>query len=326
MNHPTLPMLRAFLRSLSVADAGLMLHLLECTRCSRRAWKELSPRPTRRRPGEPRPGDLPDGGDPSTVPAESPEVPAGPLAAAELCRELARRRQEEQRFDEALALFERAAVLFERAGRPREQAALLGDLASLSLDLGQEEEALATFERMLALGSSSADPGLAAGSATGIAGRLIALGDPLEGRRLLAALRERLGRRRVARQRLDLVRSEGLLAAFSRQEHQAERLFRDAWAGYLRAGAPGPAMLAVADLTALLLRQGRAATLRDLGAEIRRSFQGWDLPQAVRTALDHLLPALESGQVSVDLLAELALRLVRDLAESAVSDPSAPQA
>jgi hypothetical protein len=324
MNHPTLPMLRAVLRSLSVADAGLLLHLLECPRCSRRAWKELSPRPMRRRPGEPRPADLAEGGE-TAVPAEPPEMPAGPLAAAELCRDLARRRQEERRLDEALALFERSAMLYDRAGRPREQAAVLGDLASFHLELRQEEEALAAFERILALGSAVADPGLAAGSPAGIAGRLAALNDPLEGRRLLTALRERLGRRRVVKQRLDLARSEGLLAAFTRQEHPAEKLFRDAWAGYLRAGAPGHAMLAVTDLAALLLRQGRAATLRDLAAEIRRSFQGRDLPFAVRTALDRLLPALESGQVPVDLLAELARDLARDVAESAaMADPAAP--
>jgi tetratricopeptide (TPR) repeat protein len=324
MNHPTLPMLRAFLRSLSVADAGLLLHLLECPRCSRRAWKELSPRPMRRRPGEPRPADLAEDGEAATASAEPPETPAGPLAAAELCRDLARERQEEGRLDEGLALFERAAVLYGRAGRPREQAAVLGDLASFHLELRQEEEALAVFERILALGSAVADPGLATGSATGIAGRLATLEDPLEGRRLLTALRERLGRRRVVQQRLDLARSEGLLAAFTRQEHPAEKLFRDAWAGYLRAGAPEHAMLAVTDLAALLLRQGRAATLRDLAAEIRRSFHGRDLPFVVRTALDRLLPALESGQVPIELLAELSLNLARDLAEPAAS--SAPGA
>jgi len=321
MNHPTLPMLRAFLRSLAVADAGLMLHLLECPRCSRRAWKELSPRPMRRRPGEPRPGDLPDG-EFLTVP--EPEVPSGPLGAAELCRELARRRQEEQRFDEALALYERAAALFERAGRPREQAVLLGDLASLHLELGQEEEALATFERMLAAGSSVAEPGLAAGPPAGIAGCLAALDDPLEGRRLLAALRERLGRRRVVQQRLDLVRNEGLLAAFFRQEHPAERLFRDAWAGYLRAGALGHAVLAVTDLAALLVRQGRAAVLRDLAAEVRRSFQGREAPPPVHAALDRLLPALDSGQATADLLAEVAVQLARELSAEGNEPAEAP--
>jgi tetratricopeptide (TPR) repeat protein len=320
MNHPTMPMLRVFLRSLSVADAGLLLHLLECPRCSRRAWTELSPRPMRRRPGEPRPAELPDTGEiPGTAAAE-PAAP-GPLAAAELCRGLARRRQEERRFEEALALLERSAALYGHAGRPREQSAVLGDLASLHLELHQEEEALAMFERMLALGAAAADPGLASGSTTGVAGHLAALGDPKEARRLLAALRERLGRRRAMHQRLGLARSEGLLAAFTRQEHQAERLFRDAWIGYLRSGAPGHAVLAVTDLTALFLRQGRATALRDLAAEVHRSFRGRDLPGAARTALGRLLPALGSGQVSAETLAEVALDLARDLAETAPTGP-----
>jgi hypothetical protein len=261
----------------------------------------------------------PDFGETPADMTSQPRVPAGPLAAADHCRALARRRREEQHFDEALALLERSAALYGRAGRPREQAAVLGDLASLHLELRQEEEALATFERLLALGSYMAEPGLAAGSATGIAGHLAALDDPLEGRRLLASLRDRLGRRRAVQQRLDLARNEGLLAAFTRQEHQAERLLRDTWAGYLRAGIPGNAALVALDLAALSLRQGRAATLRDLAAEIHRTFRGRDLPLPVRTALDRLLPALDSGQVSTELLAEIATDLARDLAEPAVS-------
>jgi tetratricopeptide (TPR) repeat protein len=319
MNHPTVPMLRTFLRSQSVADAGLLLHLLECPRCTRRAWKELSPRPMRRRPGEPRLPDPPETGEAPGVKGKPPQANASEAAAAELCRALADRRREERRFDEALALLERSALLYGRAGERGEQAAVLGDLASLHLELRQEEDALVAFERTLALSASAPDAGLATGSSRGIAGRLAALGDPLEARRLLASLRERLGRRRAVPQRLDLARNEGLLAAFTRQEHQADRLFRDAWAGYLRAGLPGHAALAVTDLVALLVRQGRAATLRDLATEVRRSFRGKELPQAVHTAFDRLLPALESGQISVELLAEIALDLARDLAAPAPS-------
>src|SRR5215213_9101412 len=54
MNHPKPSVLRSFLQSLEVADAGLVLHLLECPRCSRQGWGQLTPRPVRRRPGEPR--------------------------------------------------------------------------------------------------------------------------------------------------------------------------------------------------------------------------------------------------------------------------------
>ncbi len=305
MSHPTLPMLRTLFRALSVADAGLLLHLLECPRCSRRAWKELSPRPMRRRPGEPRPAGLP----------AVPEAPPGPAAAAEICRALAAERREEGRFDEAVALLERSAALYDRAAQPQEQAAILGDLASLHLGLHQEEEALATFERMLALSPVTADPGLATGRATGVAGLLAAGNDPLEGRRLLTVLRERLGRRRVVHQRLAITRIEGLLAAFTRQEHQAEKLFRDAWVGYLRVGAAGHSVLALTDLAALLLRQGRISGLRDLAIEIRRWFRGRSLPHKAGARLDRLLESLEAGQVSAELLTEIALDMASELAE-----------
>lgn len=322
MNHPTMPVLRAFLRSLSVADAGLLLHLLECPRCARRAWTELSPRPMRRRPGEPRPPEPPDAAAGESSPLDGRGEPAGPLAAAELCRELARERQDERRFEEALALLERSASLYGRAAHPPGQAAILGELGSLHLSLGQEEDALAAFERALELGSGTPDPGLAVGAETGLAGRLAALDDPLDGRRLLASLRERLGRRRVAQQRLDLLRQEGLLAAYTRQEHPAERLLRESWAGYLRANLPGHAALAALDLAALFLRQGRPSALRDLAADIRRALRGGELPPPVQDALDGFVPALESGQVSGELLAGIAAELARRLSEPAAPAPA----
>jgi hypothetical protein len=315
MNHLTTPVLRAFLRSLSVADAGLLLHLLECPRCGRRAWKELSPRPMRRRPGEPRPPELPEATAGESRAERRPEPAAGAGGGpAELCRDLARQRRDERRFEEAMALFDRSAVLFGRAGRPWEQTAALGELAILHLELRQEEEALVALERMLLLGPSAPDPGLATISMFGIAGRLAGLGDPLEGRRLLATLRERLGRRRAVQQRLDLMRHEGLLAAYTRQEHQAERLLHDAWAGYLRAGNPGHAALAVTDLAALFVRQGRAAVLRDLAADVRRALRGRELPRAVRNAFERLLSAFEAGEASGELLTATALDLARLLA------------
>jgi tetratricopeptide (TPR) repeat protein len=320
MNHPTTQMLRTFLRALSVADAGLLLHLLECPRCTRRAWKELSPRPLRRRPGEPR---LAEPADAGAIPAPAPrQAPGLPLAGAELCRALADQRRDERRFEEALALRERSAALYGRAGYAREQAQAWCDLAGLHFELHQEDEALAALERVLALGAAVADPGLASGSPGGIAGCLAGLGDPLAARRVLVSLRERLGRRRAVQQRFDLARSEGLLAAFARQEHQAESLFRDAWAGYLRAGSLGHAVLAVTDLAALLLRQGRAAKLRDLAAEADRAFRGRDLPRPVRDALERLLPVLESGETSPESLAVIARDLAAALIAPAPASPS----
>jgi tetratricopeptide (TPR) repeat protein len=307
MNHPTAPVLRAFLRSLPVADAGLLLHLLECPRCSRRAWRELSPRPLRRRPGERRPQELSASAEPPAAGAGGREL----AAPAEPCLDLARHRRDERRFEEALALFERAARLFGRAGSPAEEAAALGEMAVLHLELRQEEETLSALERVLELGAQAPDPGLASGSTTGIAGRLAELSDPLEGKRLITLLRERLGRRRALRQRLDLTRAEGLLAAFTRQEHLAERCLRDASSGYLRAGLAEQAALTFLDLAALFLRQGRPPALRDLAAEARKSLLARDLPGPLRAGLAAVLAQIEDGSATADLLAALARDLAR---------------
>ena len=51
--HPKVGVQRGFLRSLSVADAGLLLHILDCPRCTELARKELRPKPVRRRKPKP---------------------------------------------------------------------------------------------------------------------------------------------------------------------------------------------------------------------------------------------------------------------------------
>jgi len=51
--HPKVGLLRGFLRSLSVADAGLLLHILECPRCMELARRELRPKPVRHRKPKP---------------------------------------------------------------------------------------------------------------------------------------------------------------------------------------------------------------------------------------------------------------------------------
>ena len=52
--HPKVGLLRGFLRSLSVADAGLLLHILDCPRCTELARKELRPKPVRHRKPKPK--------------------------------------------------------------------------------------------------------------------------------------------------------------------------------------------------------------------------------------------------------------------------------
>ena len=437
MNHPKPSVLRIFLQTLTVADAGFVLHLLECPRCSRQGWSTLTPRPVRRRPGEP-PVPLPDAAiyesvfarmaervGSATAQVEEGRRKAEPLVAelaalpreerhalfdqhrryrtffvawqllerscrmedaaeseslgrlaaavaerldgagpsagmevglaigawcavgeacrrlgrleeaedaflravrpleksidpaesAEYCRGLSRLRRDQRRFDEAMALLERAATLFGSAGQTRDQALALADLAAVHLDLEDTEGAVTTFDRALLLGPAAVDPGLAAGTEWGIAGCLAAFGDPLQARRILAALADRPPRRRTAVERSVLVRIEGLVAAFARQEHQAEVLLREAWNGFHRAGALGYAILAGLDLAALFLRQGRAPNLRALGGEIRIAFQSRNLSEGVRAALDDLIRTLETGSARPEHLGGIARYIARAMVQ-----------
>ena len=47
--HPRKAVLLELLRGLSVVDAGLLVHLLDCERCAGLARKVLAPKPMRRR-------------------------------------------------------------------------------------------------------------------------------------------------------------------------------------------------------------------------------------------------------------------------------------
>ncbi|HYU35224.1 MAG TPA: tetratricopeptide repeat protein [Thermoanaerobaculia bacterium] len=438
MNHPKPSILRIFLQTLTVADAGLVLHLLECPRCSRQGWGLLSPRPVRRRPGEPRSpapeperyerafarmaekmshtaaqvekgrrraeplvaellalplgerhahlaaghrfrtvfvawkllerswqvadateaeslarlaasiaqklaaresgtgvetglaigawcaageacrraGRLEDADEALVRAVPHLEKSIDPLESAEYCHTLARVRRDQRRFDEAKALLERAAALFGGAGQTRDQALALIDLAAVFLDQEDWDAAVTVFDRVLALGAAAVDAGLALGGGWGIAGCLAALGDPLRGRRILALLAERPARRRTAVDRAVLVRIEGLLAALSRHEHQAEVLLREAWNAFHRSGAAGYAILVGLDLAALFLRQGRGANLRALGGEIRIAFQSRDLAGGVRAAVDDLVRALEEGEVRPEQLAGIARIIARAMVVS----------
>jgi hypothetical protein len=222
-----------------------------------------------------------------------------------------------------MALLERAAALFAGAGQTRDQALTLADLAAVHLSLEDADSAVMTLDRALALGPAAVDPGLASGTDWGIAGCLAALGDPLQGRRILAALAERPARRRTAVERAVLVRIDGLVAAFARQEHQAEVLLREAWNAFHRTGALGYAILAGLDLATLFLRQGRSSNLRALGGEIRIAFQSRNLAEGARAALDDLIRTLEGGAAQPGNLAGIARYITRVMVQPDLPYPRA---
>ena len=84
-------------------------------------------------------------------------------ARGELCRLLARLRQDQERTDEALALFGRAADLLEDGGRTAEAIEARAEEGTLDLALWRVEEAAAAFDTAaaLCLGPGAGDPVIA---------------------------------------------------------------------------------------------------------------------------------------------------------------------
>jgi len=111
-----------------------------------------------------------------------------PLAHAAFCGELARLRRSEQRFDEALALFERAASLFEDHDRTEEQAEAWLEKGELELFLFMPHAAVESFDLVVALlpeGGLESETVLRA--FRGAASSLTAVGRVEEARRVLTS-------------------------------------------------------------------------------------------------------------------------------------------
>lgn len=86
---------------------------------------------------------------------------ASPHERAVFCRELAERREAEERYEEALALYDRAACLFEDLGEIEDQATAWIAEGDLHLRLGDNAKALECFDSAALLATEGLDPALA---------------------------------------------------------------------------------------------------------------------------------------------------------------------
>jgi transcriptional regulator with XRE-family HTH domain len=86
---------------------------------------------------------------------------ATPSERAIFCRDLAARREAEERHEEALALYDRAACLFEDLGEIEDQATAWIAEGDLHLRLGDNAKALECFDSAALLATEGLDPVLA---------------------------------------------------------------------------------------------------------------------------------------------------------------------
>lgn len=152
MTHLPDALLADFLRSLSIPDAGTLLHLLTCPECAAKAQSSL---------GGPLERETPAAG--KTSPAAERGLPIGADLhdRATFCLALAGQREAEGRHEEALALYERAASLFEDLGDVDQQAMAWIAEGELYLRLGEHAKALECFDSAGLLAAEGLEPTLA---------------------------------------------------------------------------------------------------------------------------------------------------------------------
>lgn len=119
------------------------------------------------------------------------EEAGDPYESANFCRLLADLRQDQRRFEEALALRDRAASLFAEVGQTDDQAQALLDKAGLEMKRDEVERALSDLRAVIALADQGLRPDLAAMGVAVYGKILCQSGRATEALTLVRAFRER---------------------------------------------------------------------------------------------------------------------------------------
>jgi len=220
--------------------------------------------------------------------AAARQLAAEPLdgqARGWLCHRLGLLRRDEERTDEALALFARAAAIFARLDDLPGLGAALAAEGWLRLEEGDLEGARMAFDRGLdALGPSGrlesildVQHGLALADAE--------LGRTTAARRAVAASRDLYGLLPGERERLLALAREAEVAERSGRDREAERIRLQAIEGLREAGAPYDAVLVALDLARAYLEEERPEEVERLRAELAPLLTGREIHPHARIAV-----------------------------------------
>lgn len=224
------------------------------------------------------------------------EVALDPLAHAGFCCELARLRRDQQRADEALALFERAASLYEDHDRQQEQAEALLDKGELELYLFLPQAAAESFDLAATL---VPDGRLASATVVralrGSTSSLTALGRLEEARRLLAGAVEGLGGRLDPADALELAALQARLAADAGDLRSAESQLELAARGLLDLGEARRAAVVYAELARLHLSANRPRDVRKVAERLEPLLADAALGEPLRAVLGRFRLLLLAG-------------------------------
>lgn len=215
-------------------------------------------------------------------------------------------RMDQRNFKEAEKLLTRAAMLFSLVGETVEQGRVLITLGYMYFLLGELVRAVEVTKaglRDLPLQERH----LRHCGRYNLARFLTEAGEYREAVEILREDEELHGGFPEPWTQLRLVWLHGKIAAGLGEDEAAERHFLDARAGFMEQGISyDAAMVALEDLSALYLRQGRTAEVKGLAEEMIAVFQEQNLPHDALRAVRFLAAAAQREELTVGMVRDYA--------------------
>ena len=231
-------------------------------------------------------------------------------------------RKDQRRFTEAESLLTRAAMLYRIAGAETKTSQALLSLGSMYFHQGLLDPAIKLARTALEGISPETEPRLYLMGRHNLADYLAEAGRFAEAAELMAS-DEELYRRYPepwTQLRLSWVRAK--ISAGLGEIQEAERLFLETRAGFIRQGIGYDVAMVSLDLTLLYLKQGRATEVRRLAEETVVLFEAQEVHREALAALLLLRKSARREEVTVALVREVAERLTAAPAPPAARPPA----
>ena len=225
-----------------------------------------------------------------------------PVLHARMLDLLASLRSAQRRLEETIALLDQVHGLYLEADDPHLAGRALISMGGATRCLGYPREAVGMFEKGLRLLKPERDAQLIAIAQQGLLDALTDAGEYRLARRRLfqSNLREAFAAEPLNLLKLRWV--EGKIHAGLGRPARAERAFCGVRLEFLRLGQVYDASLAGLDLSALLLRQGRVAEVRELAEEMHAIFEDLGIELEAARALQFVREACRLQVVTVSMI------------------------
>jgi tetratricopeptide (TPR) repeat protein len=224
---------------------------------------------------------------------------------------LASLRRAQERFAEALQLFDRVAVIYKKLGQWNLLGRTLLQKSLVCGEAGDVETEMLLLRRALELIDPQNDPRLFLAARHNLIHALNESGRPREAFALLFHSRPLYLKMGDRMNLLKLRWVEGLVAAGLQRHDQAEAAFREVREAYAGIGLDYDAALASLDLAGVYVAQGRAADLQRVAEETLAVFQSRNIHRAALAAVLVLCSAARRQQAGVGLVRQVSEFLKR---------------